>query len=283
MLTADAPLRIGRVCLTVQNLETVGAFYEHALGLRVLSEKEDLRELGINKTVLLELRHDPRARIRSSRDAGLFHTAFLLPTRADLGRWLNHADEACLSLQGASDHEVSEAIYLCDPEGNGIEIYADRPNSAWKVSNRMIEMPSNPLDLESLSQSAGTTRWQGFPNGGIIGHVHLQVGAIAPAETFYQSVLGFDVTWRYTGASFFGAGGYHHHLAANIWNSRDAPARTYPSTGLADVEIVAADVNTFQAIRTRVVLARVATEPNHLGLSVRDPWGNSFTIACSAY
>jgi catechol 2,3-dioxygenase len=184
--------------------------------------------------------------------------------------------ETRLCLQGASDHSVSDAVYLADPEGNGIEIYTDRPRSMWRVSNGLIEMLSDPLDLHSISQSAGATRWDGFPNGGVIGHAHLQVGAIASAEEFYSSVLGFDVTWRYSGGTFFGAGEYHRHLAANIWNSRGAGVRTYPSTGLADVEIITGNAVTFDALRTRVKLANVALKRQDYRLSIGDPWGTSF-------
>jgi catechol 2,3-dioxygenase len=278
MVPGDAPLRIGKVTLTVRDVESVGRFYEHALGLHLLTKNDGLRQFGVNETILLELHHSPEARLRSRDEAGLFHTAFLLPTRADLGRWINYAVETRLPIHGVADHLVSEAIYLADPEGNGIEIYADRPHSTWQISDGMIQMPSNPLDVVDASKSSGATRWHGFPEGGIIGHVHLQVGAIAPAEAFYSSVLGFDITCRYSGGSFFGAGGYHHHLAANVWNSEGAKVRTYSSTGLADIEIKAGDRSAFEALASRAKRAGVPFERHERGLSIRDPWGTSFTV-----
>lgn len=173
-----APNRIGKVTLIVRDLDRVAAFYERALGLERVEQYADLVRLGTGGCVLLELRHDPGSRPRTGREAGLFHTAFLVPGRADLGAWLAFADKEKLSILGASDHLVSEAIYLADPEGNGIEIYADRPSAEWPRPNGMIQMPSNPLDLRNLVDAVGGRIWRGFPTGGSIGHVHLQVGGI---------------------------------------------------------------------------------------------------------
>lgn len=278
MSASDAPLSIGTVSLTVHDLDVTSRFYEQAIGLQPVSSEAGLRRLGTGDTVLLELRHDPQARQRSQREAGLFHTAFLLPGRADLGRWLKHAVEARLPLQGASDHLVSEAIYLADPEGNGIEVYADRPRSAWTIDGGTVTMSTERLDVQDVIAEAGTTRWQGYPAGGIIGHVHLQVGATEPADAFFGGALGFDLTARYPGASFFATGGYHHHLAANIWNSRGAGQRDFPSTGLTEVEMIAADEEILAAVRNRVQAAGVATREKAGGFALHDPWGTSFSI-----
>jgi catechol 2,3-dioxygenase len=191
-----------------------------------------------------------------------------LPARGDLARWLVHAAEAKIPLQGAADHLVSEALYLADPEGNGIEIYIDRPREAWKRTGDLIAMSSDPLDIEGLMASTEGRHWRGFPEGSVIGHVHLQVGSIPPAEEFYTR-LGFDITCHYPGATFYGSGGYHHHLATNIWNSRNAPVRSGPSTGLADVEIV------FDAARLR--LDDAGNLRSH-ALRVLDPWGTELRI-----
>jgi catechol 2,3-dioxygenase len=278
MIASDAPLSIGQVSLTVRDLDAVSRYYEHALGLQLVTSGPASRQLGTGGTVLLDLLHDPQARRSSPREAGLFHTAFLVPTRGDLARWVRHAAEARLQIQGASDHLVSEAIYLADPEGNGIEIYADRPRSGWKMRNGQVEMASDPLDIDDLLKQAGTHHWHGFPAGGIIGHVHLQVGAIAPAEAFYTGVLGMDLTCRYPGGSFFSSGGYHHHLAANIWNSRGAEVRGFPSTGLADVQLVAADDAVLEAVGANMARTGAETQLSQKGLSLRDPWGTSISI-----
>jgi catechol 2,3-dioxygenase len=274
MSTANAPLSIGKVTLTVHDLEGVTRFYQQAVGLAVLEMDAAQAKLGVGGTVLLELRRDPHARRRSPNEAGLFHTAFLLPARGDLARWLVHAAEAKVALQGAADHLVSEALYLADPEGNGIEIYIDRPREVWTRTGALIAMSSDPLDIDGLMASTEGRDWRGFPEGSVIGHVHLQVGTIAPAEEFYTR-LGFDITCHYPGATFYGSGGYHHHLATNIWNSRNAPARSGLSTGLADVEIVAADADTYEAARLRL---SDGGHPRGDALQVVDPWGTALTI-----
>jgi len=271
------PLSIGKVTLVVHDLEGVRTFYERATGLHLLASDAASATLGIGSTILLELRRDQAAKSRSRRDAGLFHTAFLMPSRSDLGRWTKHAGEKRLPILGASDHGVSEALYLADPEGNGIEIYADRPSEAWKRTELGIDMPTDPLDIDSLIEGAGTHPWQGVPEGLTIGHVHLQVGAISPAEEFYAGSLGLDITHRYPGASFYSSGGYHHHIATNIWNSRGAPERLEPTTGLADVEIVANDPEILNAVRARVPASRLVKDsPSRI--SLRDPWGTSISL-----
>lgn len=272
-MTASAPLSIGQVTLTVHDLDRVAGFYRQVVGLHPVTADAGAVRLGVGDTVLLELRRDAAARRRSPREAGLFHTAFLLPTRADLGRWTRHAAETRAPVVGASDHGVSEAIYLSDPEGNGVEIYADRPPASWRWQGGTVEMPSDPLDIESLLAGAGPEPWHGFPGGSVVGHVHLQVGAIAPAEAFYSGTLGLDITCRYPGGTFYAADGYHHHVATNIWNSRGAGPREEPSTGLADVEI-AVSADRLRAVAER---ASLAPSPDHR-LSLSDPWGTRMTL-----
>jgi catechol 2,3-dioxygenase len=249
-------MRIGKVTLTVNNLKLVSDYYQQVVGLNLISQDGETARLGAGGKILLELRADPAARRASPREAGLFHTAFLLPSRADLGGWLQNAIDAQTRLAGASDHLVSEAIYLTDPEGNGIEIYRDRPRSDWTVTNGMVEMATEPLDAPAIL-AAREKPWAGLPEGSTVGHVHLQAGALAQAEAFYATELGFPVTCRFPGAVFYGDGGYHHHLATNIWNSRNAPPRAYPATGLASVEIIA---------------------PAKPKQTLQDPWGTAFTI-----
>lgn len=230
------PLSIGRVALTVRDLSAVGDFYARVLGLSRLSGDGETATLGAGARPLLELRRDPAAR-SAPHEAGLFHTAVLLPGRTDLGRWLRHAGELGLRLDGAADHEVSEAVYLRDPEGNGIEVYADRPRDRWHVNGTHVRMVNAPLDIPGLLAAPGA--WQGAPDGTVVGHVHLQVGQLPEAEAFYTGPLGLDLTERFDGAaSFYAAGGYHHHLASNIWNSRGAGQRTPGTAGLAEVELL---------------------------------------------
>jgi catechol 2,3-dioxygenase len=263
--TASAPIEIGHVALTVNDLGTMADFYRHALGLHDLSSDGETVRLGTGGRLLVELRGDRLARRRSPREAGLFHTAFLLPSRRSLGEWLIHSAESRIQLQGASDHLVSEAIYLADPEGNGIEVYADRPRLTWFDAEGRMRIATEPLDLDDLARAAAA-RWTGAPDGAVVGHVHLQVGDVARAEAFCNGLLGLPVMARYPGAAFFAAGGYHHHLAANIWNSRGAGMRGFPSTGLAEVGLLA-DPAEYAAVVDAAGSDRFD-----------DPWGTPFSI-----
>ncbi len=228
---------VDHVALTVNDLERVAAFYQKTVGLEGLGRDGETMRLGAGGTPLLELRQDRHARPRSSREAGLFHTAFLLPSRSALACWVDHAIERKLPVVGASDHDVSEALYLSDPEGNGVEIYADRSASTWIWLDGMVRMGTAPLDIPALLGQARGARWDGAPDGTRIGHVHLQVGSIEAAEDFYARKLRLDITCRYPGGTFYAADGYHHHIATNIWNSHGAGQRRFPSTGLAEVAL----------------------------------------------
>jgi catechol 2,3-dioxygenase len=274
---ATAPLRIGRVRLRVRDLHAVSGFYQRVIGLAVIDQSAGGVTLGAGSVPLLELLADPTAKPRDPRDAGLFHIAFLLPTRADLSRWLAHAVKLGVKLQGASDHIVSEAIYLADPEGNGIEIYADRPISRWRDGSGQIRMATEPLDTPDLLD-AGTGDWAGYPLAGIIGHVHLQVGDTGVADGFYRDILGLDVASRYPGASFFGSGGYHHQFAGNIWNSRRAGPRPEGAAGLEAVEIIARDPALRTAILARAEDAGIEITTEGDTPMLRDPWGTAIAL-----
>ncbi|AZL59220.1 VOC family protein [Tabrizicola piscis] len=263
--TASAPVEISRIALTVHDLEGMAAFYRQALGLADLSSEPGLRRLGVDGRTLIELRADAAAARSSRHDAGLFHTAFLMPNRPALARWLRHAADTGLRLQGASDHLVSEAIYLADPEGNGIEVYVDRPRSAWHDATGAVKMATEALDLNALVRAADGP-WTTAPDGLVVGHVHLQVGALPEAEAFYSGTLGLPVMARYPGAAFYGAGGYHHHIATNVWNSRSAGRRSYPSTGLAEL-VLATDPSVEAGIIARGGADRM-----------EDPWGTLIAL-----
>ncbi len=259
MASNDAQMTVSRVALTVRDLDRVGDFYQTAIGLAALRRDGESLVLGIGSTPLVELRRDPAA-LSAPRGAGLFHTAFLLPERADLGRWMRHAIGAGLRLDGASNHLVSEAAYLRDTEGNGIEIYADRPRAEWQTDGTRVKMTSLPLDVQGLMQAAPGD-WQEAPAGTVIGHVHLQVGDVAAAEAFYAGTLGFDVTERIPGAAFYATGGYHHHLATNTWRSAGAQKRAPGTAGLAELVL------------------NVAPGTGPAGAAFVDPWGNPVTLA----
>lgn len=280
-ILVDAPCRVGTVTLVANDLAALERFYRDVIGLAPMSREPGMVRLGAGDTVLLTLRGDPSARPWSQRDAGLFHTAFLLPTRGDLGAWLRHADETGVTLAGAADHLVSEAVYLSDPEGNGIEIYVDRPSREWRrAEDGSVVMRNERLDHAGLVRAVARP-WSGMPAGGCVGHVHLQVGDLDATERFYAGLLGFDVTCRYPGALFLGSGGYHHQLAGNIWNSRGAPVRAEGTTGLAEVELcMRGDAST--AVRSRCREAGLADGEGPDGFVLRDPGGTRLRLTAMA-
>ena len=214
---------MGTVRLTVSDVDRSRAFYERALGLRTTERDDGTVLLGADAgTALVELRGDAAAPSLDPRAPGLFHLAILLPSRTELAVALARLVQVRIPLTGASDHLVSEALYLSDPDGNGIEIYRDRPREEWPARDGVLQMATLPLDLDSViaeirerAELPGTA-----PEGTRVGHVHVQVSDLDEAEHFYSDVLGFDVMVRgYPGALFVSAGGYHHHLGLNTWNS----------------------------------------------------------------
>jgi catechol 2,3-dioxygenase len=221
-----AATRVGIVRLQVADLARSLTYYGELLGFTTLERREGSAVLGAaDRQPLLELRERPGARrVPPSGVLGLYHFAILLPDRPSLGRFVTHLAGRNTRLASA-DHLVSEAIYLWDPDGLGVEVYADRPRSEWRSRNGEIVMVTDPLDLESLVDAGGGEAWAGLPAATIIGHVHLQVGDLDEARRFYEGEIGFDVTvWSYPGALFLSAGGYHHHLGTNVWAASRRPA-----------------------------------------------------------
>ena len=274
---STAPMRIGTVRIKVRDLDAVSGFYQRVMSLREMARGERTATLGTGATPLLVLEADPALAPGDRRQAGLFHTAFLMPTRADLARWVGHIAEERVRLQGASDHIVSEAFYLADPEGNGIEVYADRPVARWRDAAGDIQMTTEPLDVQDLL-AAGEGSWTGFPEQGSIGHVHLQVGDTKAADGFYRDIVGFDIAADYPGASFYGSGGYHHQLAGNVWNSRGAVKRPQGMAGLDAVELIVRDPADIAAIAARAEKAGIAVATGDEGTTLRDPWGIAITL-----
>lgn len=205
------------VSLKVSQLERSLDYYEQIIGFQIMEKiarKAVLTADGKTPLVMLEQPDEPLP--RDAHQPGLYHFAILLPTRAHLGSFLRHIIEERVQL-GASDHIVSEALYLSDPDGNGIEVYADRPKSFWQLESGRIRMSTDPLQAESLLAEAEDT-WNGLPAGTIMGHIHLHVTNLEKAKQFYCDGLGFDVVFHYPQALFMSTGGYHHHIAANTWN-----------------------------------------------------------------
>jgi catechol 2,3-dioxygenase len=237
---ATTPVSVARVGLKARNADALASYYRSVVGLEELSRDGETITLGAAGQPLLVLESDPAAKPDDPRAAGLFHTALLLPSRADLGRWINHAVEARIPIEGASDHIVSEAVYLTDPEGNGIEIYADRPHESWTWNGSQVAMATERMNVPAVvgSVPAGDTGWRGLPENSVVGHVHLRVGDPKEAEAWWHDAFGFDTVARYGAqAVFLSSGGYHHHIGANTWHSAGAGPRDPGRSGLAWVEM----------------------------------------------
>ncbi|MCI4666472.1 MAG: VOC family protein [Neomegalonema sp.] len=239
-LTAhQSPLWIESARLTVRDLPLMKRYYTDVLGFEALTEDEASVALGAGGTAILHLDAAPEAQLDDPRIAGLFHIAYLLPSRASLGAWLRFAAEKGVQLDGASDHGTGEALYLSDPEGNGIEIYADRAEEEWpKTPEGKIDFVTHRADIDGILGAASD--WSGFPADGGIGHIHLRVGDVAAEAGRYQKLLSLDLMAEKMGGAWMGAGGYHHHLAVNVWSSRGAGARPANRTGLNEIRFSAA-------------------------------------------
>ncbi len=283
----DARTGMGAVRLTVSDLARSRSFYEHALGLRATELDDGALGLGVGhgSASLVELHGDASAPRLDPRATGLFHLAVLVPSRLDLAYALTRLAETRWPLDGASDHLVSEALYLSDPDGNGIEIYRDRPRQEWREVDGQLQMATLPLDLRSVASeigAAGASQSQAHaPAGTQIGHVHLQVSELERTEAFYAGVLGFEVMVRgYPGALFVSAGGYHHHIGLNTWHSAGSPPPAPGAIGLKSFVIELPSQAELEQVLGRVSDAGVPSEPTGAGDGhiVRDPSGNAVEL-----
>jgi catechol 2,3-dioxygenase len=289
--TAAAPrlhpdTSLGAVSLTVSDLARSREFYERAVGLRAREREDGGVGLGVDGSAeLVRLYGDPTAPKLDRRATGLFHLAILLPGRRELAMALARLAQARWPLDGASDHLVSEALYLSDPDGNGVEIYRDRPREQWRYSDGELQMATLRLDLDDvLGELTGVSEIDGLaPTGTTIGHVHLQVAELARIEQFYDRVIGLDVTVRgYPGALFMSAGGYHHHLGLNTWNSAGASPPAPGAVGLRDYELRLADRTDLERILARAGDAGVPVEDVEGEPRLRDPSGNAVRLLSPA-
>jgi catechol 2,3-dioxygenase len=245
------------------------------IGLSVMERSASGATLGAGGVKLLMLDAHPDASTGSRNAAGLFHTAFLMPTRKDLARWLVHAAIHRVPLSGFADHRVSESVYLDDPEGNGIEVYADRDPSLWQWSEGTVTMATDQLDIDDLVSLTNprVSDYARAPDGIRIGHVHLRVGDLAKADGFYRATIGMDQTRARQGAAFLSSGRYHHHLGLNVWQSAGAGRRDDAAAGLVwfSLEVERPDLFAAQQERLRQAGLEVATVAD--GLETVDPWG----------
>ena len=273
--------RMGEVHLTVGDLERSLDYYRTAIGIEVLDQGAGRAVLGTAERTLLVL-HEESGVPPAGRHTGLYHFALLVPERGELAAWLAHAGRDGVPMTGMSDHYVSEALYLRDPDGHGIEIYWDRPRDHWEgqVGERMTSLPLNVRDLLGELSDPATAEFEGLPAGTVMGHVHLKVADVAETIAFYRDVLGFALMAHLgPAAAFLAAGGYHHHLGANTWESSGAAPPPEGTAALRHATIVLPDeVEADRAIE-RLSAAGIPAEESGHGPLVRDPSGNAIVLA----
>lgn len=278
----DPATAVGLVSLNVANLARSVAFYTEAIGFTVLDQDGATATLGIAgaPVLLLTERSGARPWPREQQSyTGLYHFAILLPTRADLGRWVRHWLELGLPL-GQGDHLVSEALYLSDPDENGIEVYWDRPRDQWQWANGQVRMGTSPVDIPGLlaeAERAGKP-WDGLPAGTHLGHIHLQIGDIAQGAAFYHDILGFDIVAQMPTALFVSAGGYHHHIGMNTWSSKGASPAPADMVGLRFFTITFPTEEARQAVIARIAAAGLPITQTADVVAIQDPWQNTILL-----
>ena len=270
---------LGVVTLTVADLARSRDFYERVVGLGELSSDDSGVTFGAD-TPLIKLREKAGVRPQPRFSTGLYHVAILVPTRLDLARTIAHIAAQEYPLQGYADHRVSEAFYLADPDGNGLEIYRDRPRQDWKITNGTVDMGNDPIDLDEFFAEAqhNPRDWEGAAAGTRIGHMHLRVGDSSKAIEFYTHIIGFQVMARWHGAGFVAAGGYHHHLGLNNWNSQSAPPPPENSVGLDSWTIKLPSANDLPSVQARLDAANVNYASTDTSITLRDPWRTKLHI-----
>ncbi|MFE3973508.1 MULTISPECIES: VOC family protein [unclassified Peribacillus] len=268
---------VGEVSINVLDLKNAITFYQDIIGLQVLKKTERQAVLTTDgKTPLLTLEQPADVIPKEGRTTGLYHFALLLPTRAALSIFLRHLLQTKYPF-GAADHEVSEALYITDPDGNGIEVYSDRPSTDWRWADGEVAMGTDPLDGNDLLKESNG-EWSALPAGTLMGHIHLHVSDLRKTEEFYMQGLGFTVVTRYEGALFTSTGGYHHHIGLNTWNGVGAPAPQENSVGLNWYTLVFADEEARNKVMEQLKeIGAVVTEKEEF-FSVTDPSGNEIHL-----
>ena len=274
----DPATTIGHVHLTISHLDHSVRFYQAHLGFALHRRDERTAWLGAGGPDLLALSQCEKApRVRGT--TGLYHFAMLVPSRRDLGRVLRRMVETDTVLQGVADHGVSEALYLADPDGNGIEVYRDRPRAEWPMVNGRLQMGADPLDLDGILAEDGGGDGRGLAPGTVIGHVHLHVSRLEDAERFYVDVLGLELMQRYgPSVLFVSAGGYHHHIGLNTWAGVGAPPPPPGAIGLRHFVVKMPGESARAEVAARLRSASVGFDTTPEGLLVHDPAGNAILL-----
>ena len=282
-------MRICNIQIRTANVSRLRDFYVDILGFEPLETDEGELQLfsDIDQDPLVTIHERIDAAPRTDSSPGLYHVAFLMPTRTELARILARLAEKRYALQGFADHGVSEAIYLSDPDGNGIELYCDRPREEWPRKNGELEMFTRPLDLENLLSEIGdeTQAWDGIHPETTIGHIHLQVSDVVKSGEYYHNVLGYDIIQKnFPGAQFLSTGGYHHHIGINNWNSKGSSPAPQGSSGLMQFSVETADLITLRHLQVQflhkgVSFEEIPSENNSMpALLVHDPDGIAIQI-----
>jgi catechol 2,3-dioxygenase len=278
-----AATRIGTTTIRVADARQSLAFYRDIIGLDVIEQRKDRITLGAGGKAFLFLEVRPGTRPRIEETTGLYHFAILVPDRASLGGVLVRIGQSRIHL-GASDHLVSEALYIWDPDNNGVEVYADRPRESWIWENGFVKMATLPADVRDIATvglAAGTEK-KPVPAGTRMGHMHLQVGDLAAAKRFYGELFGFAQTAGRGGALFLGAGGYHHHLGCNTWHSLNAPRPPTDTAGLEQFTVELPDAASLAAAKARFEAGGITTERADSGFRVHDPWAIAMHVRSAA-
>jgi catechol 2,3-dioxygenase len=273
--TIKTNVELGFVTLRVPDLARSITFYTEIVGLLVINRAASTVELGVEDHPLLCLMEDPLAQ-PAPRTAGLYHFAILVPSRRELARSIRRLAATRTPLQGFADHLVSEAVYFADPDGNGIEIYRDRPRDQWPRRDGQLLMATDPLDVNGLLDELGSDseQWNGLPKGTRIGHLHLQVSDLENSVDFYQNRLGFELVMRYgPSAAFLSAGGYHHHIGINTWSGAGIPAAPPGASGLVMYSIDLPDLASYNQYVRSPAITSLPHEESEGGLLILDPSG----------
>ncbi|RCW63155.1 VOC family protein [Saliterribacillus persicus] len=271
---------VAQVNLKVLDLERSLTFYKEIIGFNILEQTEHTAKLTADgKTVLLEIEQPVDVIPKQQRTTGLYHFAILLPHRSDLGKILKHFLQIKYPLQGAADHLVSEAIYLADPDGNGIEVYSDREASEWTWENGEVVMPSDPLDAEDILAEVQGGSWKGLPSDTLMGHIHLHVSELEKSRKFYVEGLGFEIVSKYENhALFISDGRYHHHIALNIWNGVGAALPADNSVGLESFTLMFPDEEKRRETCKKLKQMSFPVYENNNSFVTVDPSGNKINL-----
>lgn len=271
---------VGQVDLKVESIERSLEFYQNIIGFQVLEQTADSALLTADgKTPLLSIEVPKNVVKKEPRTTGLYHFALLLPARSDLAKVIQHFIDLQYPIQGASDHLVSEALYLADPDGNGIEIYSDRPSATWKWNNDEVVMTTEALDIESILAEGNVEPWNGLPNGTLMGHIHLHVAEFEKIEEFYCKGLGFDIVTRYgRQALFISTGGYHHHIGLNTWNGVGASTPSGNSVGLKWFTLHFPNAEARKSVIERLQRLGVEVTEDDGTYLTKDPSGNGIRL-----